>query len=470
MPRFCSAFLRVLRGKFSGVLVFRMKELDSLFFPKSVALVGASPDPDKLGGIVLRNLMGLKGRVYPVNPRYGEIRGLKAFPTAADLPETVDLSVIMRPAAEVPEILQAHRGKARFVLIVSAGFAEVGAADLQQEIVRIAGESGLRLVGPNCLGLYNPWHRLDTMFLPHACLRRPKRGNVAVVSQSGAVMICILDAVRMANTGISKVVNYGNAADLDAPEVYEYLAGDEATEVVVSYLESVKDGRRFLDSAQRLSERKPLLILKAGKGAGGAAAAFSHTGRLAGNYEVFHSLMNHYGLHEVASFDELLDAAKALSYQRPGRGRRVCVITNGGGSGVLAADECVRHGLELSPLPERVRDGLRRVFPSFYTVANPIDLTGQVRIDDYREALSAVRESYDGFLVIALTGVAGVTLGLADHLVDFRKQCDKPLVVHIAQGGVAPRLIRLVEKVGIPVYRSPERAVRGLAALMGKGE
>lgn len=447
-----------------------MKRLDPLFFPKSVALVGATPDPAKLGGIVLRNLLRLKGTVYSVNPKYGEVLGIPSFPSVTELPETVDLSVILRPAAEVPALLEAHRGKARFVLIVSAGFAEAGAPELQADIIRIGREGGLRLVGPNCLGLYNPRHRLDTMFLPHACMKRPKSGNVAVVSQSGAVMICLLDAIRMSNTGISKVVNYGNAVDLDAPEVYRYLADDGDTAVVVSYLESVGDGRAFLDAARFLSDRKPLLILKAGKGAGGGAAAFSHTGRLAGNYEVFHSLMNHYGLHEAADFDELLDGAKAVSYQRPASGTRVCIITNGGGSGVLAADECTRRGLELPCLPEGVLRGLRASFPSFYTVANPIDLTGQVRVDDYREALFAVRDVCDGFLVIALTGVAGVTLRLADHLREFREQVGKPLVVHIAQGGVAPRLIRLVERAGIPVYPSPERAVRGLASLLVKGE
>ncbi len=443
-----------------------MKELERLFFPKTVALVGASPDGAKLGGIVLRNLLSLKGRVFPVNPRYDEILGLHSFPSAGSLPEPVDLSIIMRPAAEVPGILAELRGKTHFALIVSAGFAETGAAGLQSEIVRIASEAGVRLVGPNCLGVYNPFHRLDTMFLPHESMKRPKRGNVAVVSQSGAMMICLLDAIRVANTGVSRAVNYGNAADLDAPEVYEYLADDDGTAVVVSYLESVSDGRRFLEAARFLSRRKPLLVLKAGKGEGGSAAAFSHTGRLAGNYGVFRSLLAHYGIREVAGFDELLDAAKAVSYQRPAPGTRVCIITNGGGSGVLAADECARHGLQLAGLPEDVRQALKNTFPSFYTVANPVDLTGQVRDDDYREALFALRDHFDGFVVIALTGVAGVTLRLGDHLREFRETVRKPLVVHIAQGGVAPRLIPLVEKAGIPVYPSPERAVRGLAALL----
>ncbi len=444
-----------------------MKDLNHLFFPKSVALIGASPREEKLGGIALRNLMGLKGNVYPVNPRYEEMLGLRSFPSIRDVPGIVDLSIIMRPAVEVPGLLEEHAGKARFVLIVSAGFAEVGDNALQEEILRIARKGNLRLVGPNCLGIFNPYHRLDTLFLPHDSLKRPKRGNVAIVSQSGAVMMCILDSIRMANTGISKAINYGNAVDIDAPEVYEYLANDDTTSVVVSYLESVGDGRRFLEAARFLSARKPLLILKAGKGAGGRAAAFSHTGRLAGDYQVFHSLMKQFGLREVAGFDELLDAAKAVSYQRPAPGNRVCIITNGGGSGVLATDECARQGLELPGLPEEARNGLRRLFPSFYTVANPIDLTGQVRIEDYRAALHAVRDEYDGFLVIALTGVSGVTLGLAEYLREFRETVGKPLVVHIAQGGVAPRLIRLLERVGIPVYRSPERAVRGLAALLG---
>ncbi len=445
-----------------------MTDLDRLFSPKSIALVGASPDPDKLGGIALRNLLGLKGAVYPVNPRYGEIMGLRAYPSASELPEKVDLSVIMRPAAEVPDILAAHRGRARFALIVSAGFAEIGEAGLQQQIVCIAGEAGMRLVGPNCIGIFTPRHRLDTMFVPHARLRRPRRGNLAIVSQSGAVLMSLLDAARIANIGVSKAVNYGNAADLDAPDFFDYLAEDEDTSVVVSYLESVGDGRRFLDAARRLSGRKPLLILKAGKGAGGGAAAFSHTGRLAGNYRVFRSLMDHCGLREVEGFDELLDAAKALSYQRPAPGKRVCIITNGGGAGVLASDECGRQGLDLPGLPDNVRDELRREFPSFYTVANPMDLTGQVMIDDYGVALSAVGDHYDGFLVIALTGVPGVTPGLAGHLVRFHGTVNKPITAYIAQGWVAPRLTRPLEKAGVPVYHSPERAVRGLAALLWK--
>ena len=445
------------------------KYLESLFCPGSVAVVGATESPGKLGGIVLTNLLGVKGRLYPVNPAYREVMGLRAYASIREIPGAVDLSIIIRPAAEVPELLRQHAGKARFALIVSAGFAEVGEAALQEELVKAGRESGVRLVGPNCLGIYNPRHRLDTMFLPHACLKRPGKGNVAIVSQSGAIMICLLETIGRSGTGVSKVFNYGNAADIDAPEVYDYLAEDAETSVVVSYLESIGDGRKFIGAARRLADKKRLIVLRAGKGAGGQAAAFSHTGRLAGRYEVFHSILREYGIMEAPDYDSLMDAAKALSFQSISTGKRLCIITNGGGSGVLASDECMKHGLELVPLPEKSSCELRSVFPPFYAIKNPIDLTGQVRTDDYRIALRAVRDHYDGFVVIALTGVAGVTVGLADILKEFRAESGKPVAVHIAQGGIAPRLCGLLEKAKIPVYPSPERAVRGMAVLLGNG-
>jgi acyl-CoA synthetase (NDP forming) len=443
-----------------------MSNLDPLFFPKSVALVGASATEDKLGGIVLKNLLRMKGRVYPINPKYGELMGLKAYPTLRDVPETVDLSIIMRPSAEVPEILRQHAGKARFALIVSAGFAEIGASGLQEELIRIGREIGVRLVGPNCLGVYNPSHRLDTMFLPHTRLQKPGKGNVAVVSQSGAIMVCLLEAIRQSSAGVSKVFNYGNAVDIDAPDMYEYLAGDKDTEVVISYLESVGNGRRFIETARRLADVKPLIVLKAGKGSSGQAAAFSHTGRLAGSYDVFRSILRQFRIREVPDYDTLLDAVKALSFGKQAHGKRICIITNGGGSGVLATDECMRQGLDLPPLPEHVVENLRSSFPSFYVVANPTDLTGQVRVDDYRVTLDAVREAYDGFIVIALTGVAGVTLEFAEIVRNFRTTCGKPLTVHIAQGGISAKLTSMLEKSKIPVYPSPERAVRGLKMLL----
>lgn len=453
-----------------------MSFLEQLFSPGSIALIGASSDETKLGGIILKNLLQFKGRVYPVNPKYREIMGLKAYPSSADIPGPCDLVIIMRPAHEVPAILHGLQGRTMCAVIMSSGFAETGQIELQEEVKKISEGSGIRILGPNCMGIYNPSQRLDTFFLPRERLKRPGRGNVGIVSQSGAILSCLLGAATSSRTGVSKVVGYGNAIDIGEAELYEYLAEDEDTEVVVSYIESVADGRRFLEKARTLSEKKALLILKAGKGKSGQAAAFSHTGRLAGRYEIFHSLLRRFNIRETMDFDGLMDAAKALSYYSTmppldkggirGGGNRVCIITNGGGSGVLAADECMRQGLEVTALPGPAKEKLGQLFPPFYGINNPVDLTAQVRDDDYATALEELKDDYDGFLIIALPNVMGITEDLAEKLKASRQYLKKPLVCYISEGAISGRLTRLIERTRIPVYGSPERAVRALKALL----
>lgn len=448
--------------------------LDCLFKPKSIALIGAAHSEEKLGGVILKNLLKFRGRVYPINPNYKELMGLKAYSSARDIPEPVDLAIIMRPAAEVPVILREIAGRSKSAIISSSGFAEIGQNELQDEVSKIGREAGVRILGPNCIGLYNPYHNLDTFFLPYDRMKRPKRGNVAVVSQSGAILSCLLDGVRETNAGVSKAIGYGNAVDIDVPDIYEYFAEDEKTDVVVSYIESISDGRKFIEMAKMLSEKKYLLILKAGKGQSGQSAAFSHTGRLAGRYEVFHSILKQFRIREAANFDELIDGAKALSFQRQAVsckaqeriGNRICIITNGGGSGVLAADECMIQGLEVTKLPDDKAKKLRQAFPYFYGVSNPVDLTAQVTDEDYITALNELKGDYDGFLIIALPNVAGITEKLADMIKTVKNSVNKPLVFHIPGNGVAKKLIARLEKIKIPVYSSPERAVRGLKALL----
>lgn len=308
-----------------------MNSLDPFFKPKSIALIGAAHTETKLGGVILKNLLKFRGKIYPVNPKYPELMGIKSYPSVSDIPEPVDLGIILRPSPEVPTILRELSGRTRGILIMSSGFAEIGETALQAEVQRLGRELGVRILGPNCMGIYNPHQKLDTFFLPTSRVQRPKKGNVAVISQSGAILSCLLSAVRDANTGISKAVGYGNAVDVSESDLYEYLAYDRSTTVVVSYIESVTDGRRFVESAKGLLKKKSLVILKAGKGSSGQAAAFSHTGRLAGRYEVFHAIVTQSGIREVTDFDELMDATKALSYQMPSG-------ENGCASSLTAAD------------------------------------------------------------------------------------------------------------------------------------
>jgi len=452
------------------------KSIDFLFKPKSIALIGAAHTEEKLGGVILKNLLKFKGAVYPVNPKYGELMGLKSYPSVRDIPEPIELAIIIRPAAEVPEILGDLATKAKGVIIASSGFAEIGENELQDKVVKIGKETGVRILGPNCMGIYNPYQKLDTFFLPDERLKRPKKGNVAVVSQSGAILSCLLGALEISNTGLSKAVGYGNAIDIDESDIYEYFAEDKNTDVVISYIESLADGRKFIERAKILSEKKPLLILKAGKGVSGQAAAFSHTGRLAGRYEVFSSALKQFGIKEAEDFDMLIDAVKALSYYPSvspltkggikGGSNRVCIITNGGGSGVLAADECMRQGLDVTKLPDDKADKLKKIFPHFYGINNPIDLTAQVRDEDYVTALNELKNDYDGFLAIALSNVYGITAKLPELMKGCRKNINKPVVFHIAHSGISKKLTSLFEKAKIPVYPSPERAVRGLSALL----
>lgn len=444
-----------------------MNSLDPFFKPKSVALIGAAHTETKLGGVVLKNLLKFRGKVYPVNPKYAELMGIKSYPSVSDIPEPVDLAIILRPSSEVPAVLKELGDRTRGILIMSSGFAEIGETALQAEVQRLGKELGVRILGPNCMGVYNPHHKLDTFFLPSSRLRRPKKGNVSVMSQSGAILSCLLSAVKDANTGISKAVGYGNAVDVSESDLYEYLANDRKTAVVVSYLESVIDGRRFVESAKGLSQKKSLIILKAGKGSSGQAAAFSHTGRLAGRYEVFHAIVSQFGIREAMDFDELMDATKALSYQGPSGGKRVCIITNGGGSGVLAADECMRQGLEATGLSAGKKERLGHIFPNFFGINNPVDLTAQVRDEDYALALRELQDDYDGFVVIALPNVLGITERLAELLKEAKAEINKPLVSHIAPSGITARLRARLEKARIPVYPSPERAVKGLRVLLG---
>lgn len=458
-----------------------MTSLDFLFNPRSISLIGAAHTEEKLGGVILKNLLKFRGRVYPVNPRYTELMGLKTYSSLAKIPESIDLSVIIRPASEMPEILKEHKGRAKCGIIVSAGFAEIGEDRLQNEIKKIAREIGIRILGPNCMGVYNPYQRLDTFFLSRERLKRPKMGNVAVVSQSGAILSCLFGAIKDANIGLSKAVNYGNAVDIDESDLLEYLTHDEYSDVVISYIESIGDGRKFIERARVLSEKKSFIVLKSGKGSSGQAAAYSHTGRLAGRYEVFNSILRQFSIKEAMDFDELVDTTKAISYQGTfkksplppftkgglgGIGNRVLIITNGGGSGVLAADACMRQGLDVAKLPEDKIGKLGQIFPYFYTINNPLDLTAQVRNEDYIIALNELKDDYEGFIVIALTGVMGITEKLGVMMKNLKEDINKPIVFHAAYDGVSRKLTAILEKAGIPVYPSPERAVRGLKALL----
>ncbi|HIE08370.1 MAG TPA: hypothetical protein EYP65_00805 [Armatimonadetes bacterium] len=344
-------------------MMSRMREksalpLDLLFKPRGVAVVGASRSPEKVGHAVVKNLLdGGRGRikVYPVNPKAEEILGLRCYPSVLEVEGEVDLAVVVVPAPAVPSVIEecGERG-IRFAIVISAGFKEAGpeGAERERQLKEVAKRAGVRIVGPNCLGILTPTYGLNASFAPFM----PPPGNIALISQSGALLDALLDWSLNERIGFSKVVSFGNRADLDESDFVAYLGDDEETRVILCYLESIEDGRKFVEVASEAARKKPILVIKAGVSERGARAASSHTGSLAGSAAAYQAAFKQAGVIQAGSVEELFSLAEAFSRQPPPKGRRIAVVTNAGGPGVLATDAAEREGLEMAQFePETIR-------------------------------------------------------------------------------------------------------------------
>ncbi|MBE9501760.1 MAG: CoA-binding protein [Dehalococcoidia bacterium] len=358
------------------------RKFEPLFAPRSVALLGASKDPRKWGCIVLANLIngGFPGKIYPVNPREKEILGLRVYRIVGDIPETPDLAVIVVPPSSVLPVVKDCVSKGvRAGLVITAGFAEVGGEGerLQREMVEVARSGGMILVGPNCNGIMNP----STKLYPQMPPIFPPPGPIAVVAQSGNVATSIARRAMVKGFGCSKCISSGNEADLHCEDYLEYLAEDPETKVILSYVEGFKDGIRFLRTAKEVSKKKPIVMLKAGETQAGARAAMSHTASLAGSDAVFEAVCKQAGVIRARDLDELLNIGIALLRQPLPQGRRVGIVTAGGGWGVLAADACATLGLEVVFLPAETLTELDSFLPIWWNRGNPVDLVAGARGD-----------------------------------------------------------------------------------------
>jgi acetyltransferase len=340
--------------------------LSRLFAPASVVLVGASSDPAKVGGRVLENLLtaGFRGKLFAVNPRHAEVRGVRCVGSVADLPETPDLAVIVTPAATVPGVIEACGAKGiRAAVVISAGFREAGAegAALERELLEVARRHGVRLMGPNCVGLMRPALGLNASF----ARGNPLPGSMALVSQSGAVCTAMLDWATPMGVGFSSVISLGGSSDLDFGEVIDYLACDPQTRQILLYIEGVRDGRRLVSSLRAAARAKPVIAMKVGRHPAGSRAAVSHTGAIVGRDDVFDAVVRRTGIVRVKTAGEMIAAALALASGVHPMGERLAIVTNGGGPGVMAADRAADLGVPLAAfaLP-RSRDCRRRCLPT----------------------------------------------------------------------------------------------------------
>lgn len=433
-----------------------------------MAVVGASRDPSKVGGSVLANLRaaGFPGRVVPINSRAGSIQGLRARPSVLAMEESVDLAVIAVPAADVLAVLEAcvARGVPG-AIIISAGFREAGSEGRDREAKLRAWLRGqpIRVMGPNCLGWIRPSSRLNATFAPGM----PLRGGIGFVSHSGALATAILDWARDRSLGFSFFASLGNQADLTEADVLAAAAEDAETRVIAAYIEGVADGRRFVEALTRAAAAKPVVLIKAGRSAEGARAVTSHTGALAGSDLAFDAAVRRAGAVRVSTVEELFDLADALATQPLPKGRRVLVVTNGGGLGIVATDAARAAGLEVAAASDAARARLRDVLPPNASVANPIDLVGDADATRYRRALEAIHpnEDCDAALVILTVQAATDASAAARAIVGSTRDWDIPLVTAFVGGPRVRPGTRALEESQVPCYAFPERAVSALAGM-----
>ncbi len=433
----------------------------AFFYPESVAVVGASSNPKKIGYQILNNILsyGYKGKVFPVNIHEDEILGLRAYRRVSDIPDPVDLVVVAVPAKVVPDVLEdAGKKGVKAVSVISSGFKEVGNEELEERIVSIAQKHGFRLLGPNIFGVAYTPNRLNATFGP----TNVKPGKIALISQSGALGIALMGWTQTEEIGLSAIVSVGNKADVSDEDLLDFFATDENTRVIVEYMEGVKDGRAFMDAARR--NPKPIVVIKAGRSKRGAQAASSHTGSLAGSDLVYSGAFKQVGIIRADSVRDAFVMARALSELPEPEGDNIVVITNGGGIGVLATDALEERGLDLYSGPDLL--AFKRAMPDFGSFKNPVDITGMADPVMYLNALKIAQEN-DNIHSVALLYCETAVCDPKELAEGIIRTYDrkKPLVVAMVGGEKTENAIARLNEAGIPAYDAPEDAVRALHAL-----
>ncbi|MCD6106280.1 MAG: CoA-binding protein, partial [Thermoplasmata archaeon] len=443
--------------------------LERLLNPRTIAVVGASHKPGKVGHEVLRNLInyGFPGKIYPVNPKGGEILGLRVYRSLLEVPDEVDLAVIVVPARIVPSVVEdAGRKGVKALAIITSGFSETGpeGAELERRIVETARRYGMRILGPNIVGIMSTSKRINATFSGLT----PYPGSVTIISQSGALLIAMAGRTWIEKVGINDMISIGNMSDITFPDLLQYYYGDESTKVIGLYIEGLKKGREFIEVARRAN--KPIVALKAGVSRRGALAAASHTGSLAGSAAVYRGAFRQARVVWANDLDDFFDKMLVLSLLRPPENGHVLIITNGGGVGVLSTDEAERQGIELEDPPKDLKEELRKYMPEFGSDKNPVDLTGMATDKEYYGTVSAaLSHPWVGALVVlfcetALTSPQKVADAIVRAYDDSGRT--KPIVVSFVGGPETMKAADTVKERGIPIYKSPELALRALAGLM----
>lgn len=456
-------------------------DLNGLFFPESVCVIGASRDQEALGHIVLKNLLegGYAGKIFPVNPKVSNLLGLTCYPSVKVIPEKVDLAIIVVPAHIVPYVMaECGSKKIPFTIIITAGFRETGESGkvLESEVLEIARENGIRILGPNCMGIYNSCNNLTATFTSLV----PKRGGVSFISQSGAVGTTMLAWAKKESIGFSKFASVGNESDLSLTDFLDYLTDDASTKVITVYMESVRDGRALIASLRSASLKKPLIVMKVGVTSSGAKAASSHTGAMAVEDNVINGIFKQFCVIRARDSEELFELATSFSTLPLPKGRSAAVVASGGGWAVESSDLLEIKGLEMPPLPPLAVELLDGALPPYWSRKNPIDMVASSNSEAYYLAIDWLLASPDfdmAFLIgygvltsIALPALNTGDVGFALKIAALVKKYGKPLYVVDVLGPEQSESARAFERSGVPVFRTVRSAVDVAAQMVRYAE
>lgn len=453
-------------------------KLDYLFNPKTVVVIGATDRIGSVGRGLVKNLIenrsasnqgGFRKKVYLVNPNRKKVFGIKTFAEIKSVDKKIDLAVIAVPAKIVLKIVkQCCEKKVKAIIILSAGFAEIGpdGALLQDKIIKLTNHANIALVGPNCLGILRPTVGLNASFAP----LDPNQGNITLISQSGALLDSIIDASADKFYGFSSIISYGNEAGLTLSNFLDWAGKDKETKVIALYFEGLKNGREFFNIAKKVSKIKPIIVLRGGKTKTAQKAVSSHTGALAGTSQIYSTAFRQAGLIEVESLEELLDISKALVWQ-PKCKNGIGIVTNGGGAGILAADYCHRLSVNLTKLSPAVKQKIdnARTMHSGWSKNNPVDIVGDALSDRYKITIDSLLSQNDiyGLMIIQTMQVMTEPIKNAKIIIEAKKRYPKKPIVTVFMGGkLTNPSIKLLEKNKIPNYSDPIRAARAIRALI----
>jgi acetyltransferase len=442
------------------------KNLDKIFNPANVAIIGASDVEGSVGYAIVKNFtqMGYTGKVYFVNIRKPEILGVKTYPSVDQIPEAIDLAIIATPAKTVPDVMEeCGKGNVKGVIIVSAGFKETGPGGkaLEEKTLQVAKKYGIRIIGPNCIGVIRPRNSLNATFLD----KMPKPGNVAFLSQSGALGSAILDWALHENIGFSNFVSVGSMIDVDFGDLIDYFGSDPKTKSILMYVEGITDARKFMSAARHFARTKPIIVVKSGKFSESAQAAASHTGSLSGEDGIYDAAFKRAGIVRVNEIADLFNAAEVLGTQPLPKGPRLAIITNAGGPGVMATDSLIAQGGKIAKLSQKTLDSLNAVLPPFWSHGNPIDVLGDAKSERYKAAVEACLndENIDGILIVFTQQAVSESVEISKNIVELVRSKtfqNKTILTSFMGFGAVQEANNILNANNIPTYSTPEQAVR----------